>query len=59
MFTFTNILDVKKKTDIRKVGSTKSKRKEIKAVTMPWALKPNRKGDSKINYQISLFIIGL
>ena len=44
---FTNILDVKKKTDNRQVGATKSKHKAIKYETTPWALKKNRKGDSK------------
>ena len=42
---FTNILDVKNKTAIRRVRATKSRPKEIKAGTMPWALKPKRKRD--------------
>ena len=37
---FSNILDTKKKTAIRRVGAAKSKRKEVKAVTTTWALKP-------------------
>ena len=40
---FTNILDVKKKTSIRQVGTAKSKGKEIKAENTPWALKARRK----------------
>ena len=32
---FTNILDVKKKTAIHRVGAAKLKRKAIKAVTTP------------------------
>ena len=36
---FTNILDVKKKTATLQVGASKSKRKYIKYVTTPWALK--------------------
>ena len=49
---FTNILDVKSKTSTRLFGAAKSKRKAIKYVTTPWALKQNRKGSSKINDQI-------
>ena len=47
MCIFTNILDVKKKTAILQVGAAKSKSKAIKAGTTKWALKPNRKGNSK------------
>ena len=36
LFIFTNILDVKKKTYIGRVGANKSKHKEIKAGTAPW-----------------------
>ena len=53
---FTNILDVKNKTATCRVGSAKSKRKEIKSETIPWALKPNLKGNSRINYQIKKFL---
>ena len=49
---FTNILDVKKKADIWWVGAAKSKRKESIAGTTPWALKPKRKGNSRINDNI-------
>ena len=50
---FTKILDVKKKTSICRVGSAKSKRKSIKAGTTPWALKPKRKENSRINNHIN------
>ena len=40
---FTNILDVKSKTSTCLFGAAKSKRKAIKYVTTPWALKPKRK----------------
>ena len=50
---FTNILDVKRKTAFRKVGATKSKRKAIKFVNKPWALKQKRRGSSKIYEQIN------
>ena len=50
---FTNILDVKKKTSICRVGSAKSKCKAIKAGTTPWALKPKRKENSRINNHIN------
>ena len=40
---FTNILDVRKKTAIRSVGSVKQKHKAIKAGKTPWALKPDQK----------------
>ena len=50
---FTNILDVKKKlATTRQVRAAKSKRKAIKSGTKPWALKPKRNVDSKINDQI-------
>ena len=50
---FTNILDVKKKTATRKVGADKSKLKENKFGTTPWALTQNLNVNSKINYQIN------
>ena len=46
---FTNILDVKKKNSTRRVGASKYKCKAVKYVITPWALKQNRKGNSKIN----------
>ena len=49
---FTNILDLKNKTATRRVRAAKSKRKAIKYLTTPWALKPKQKGNSKINDQI-------
>ena len=49
---FTNMLDVKNKTATCRFISAKSKRKAIKYGTTPWALKTNRKVNSKINDQI-------
>ena len=49
---FTNILEVKKKNICRQVGAARSKRKAIKYGNTPWALKQNRKGNSKIHEQI-------
>ena len=46
---FTNILDVNKKTAYRRVGAAKYKRKAIKFVNTPWALKQKRKGYSKFS----------
>ena len=53
---FTNILDVKKKTATHRVISNKSKRKLIKYGTTLRALKPKRKGNSKINDQINKYL---
>ena len=44
---------MKKKTAILRVGATKSKRKEIKAGTMQWKLKPKQRGNLTIKYQIN------
>ena len=49
---FTNILDVKKKTDTRQFRAAKSELKVNKYGTTPWALKQKRKGHSKISEQI-------
>ena len=46
---FTNVLEVKKKTDYRQVGAAQSKRKAIKYGNTPWALKQKRKGNSNID----------
>ena len=56
MCIFTNILDVKKKTDTCWVVYAKSKSKAIKYDNKPWALTPKRKGSSKINDQINKFL---
>ena len=53
---FTNILDVKKKTAYCRVGSAKSRRKEIKYVNRPYALKQNQKERSKISEQIKKYL---
>ena len=44
---FTNILDVRNKTATCRVGDTKLKLKVIKYGTTLWALKKNRKVNSK------------
>ena len=44
---FTNILDANKKTANRRVEDSKYKHKAVKYGTTPWALKQNRKGNSK------------
>ena len=49
---FTNILDVNKKTDYRRVGADKYKRKVIKYGNTPWVPKQKRKGHSKISEEI-------
>ena len=49
---FTKLLDVKNKTDAHQVGADKSNLRAIKSGTTPWALKPKRKGNSRINDQI-------
>ena len=43
---------MKNKTVTRQVGAAKYKRKAIKYGNTPWALKQNRKGNSKIHEQI-------
>ena len=52
LYLFTNILDVKNKTDIRQVRAVTSKRKAIKAGTNPLAMRKTRNENSKINNQI-------
>ena len=47
---------MKNKTAIRQFGSAKSRHNEIKAGTIPWALKPKRKINSKIKNQINKFL---
>ena len=49
---FIKIIDVKKKTDIYRVGTGKSKYRAIKAGTSLWDNKTKQKVDSKINGQI-------
>ena len=46
---FTHILEVKKETAYRQVGSAKSKCKAITFGNTLWALKKKRKGNSKID----------
>ena len=47
LYIFTNILGVKKKTDIPRIGSTKLKRKAIKAGTTLWSKKKIEKETQK------------
>ena len=49
---FTNVLDVSKKHSYRQFVAAKYKRKAIKYGNIPWALKQNRKGHSKISEEI-------
>ena len=49
LFLSTNILHAKNKIATCQVGFTKSNHKAIKAGTTSWALKPNPKGNSKVN----------
>ena len=49
---FTNILDVKPKTEKRRIVAAKYKRKAMKVGNNLWAKKTKRKGHSKINEQI-------
>ena len=46
---FTNIFEVKKKHSYRQVGADKYKHKAIKFGNKTWALKQNRKVNSKID----------
>ena len=50
---FTEVLDVKNKTAVRRVGASKSKRKAIRAGSMLWSSIPNIKGHTKFNEQIN------
>ena len=49
---FTNILTVKSKTEKRRVGDAKSKRRAIKVGNSLWTNKTKQKGHSKINEKI-------
>ena len=53
---FTEVLDVKKKTSVRRLGAGKSKHKEIISGSMLWSSIPNRKGHTKINEQVNKYI---
>ena len=50
---FTNILDVNKITANRRVGADKYKRKAIRYVNTPWALKKKQKRHSKNDEHIN------
>ena len=52
LYLFTNILDVKPKTEKRRFVAAKSKRKAMKVGNNPWTKKTKRKEHSKINDQI-------
>ena len=47
LFILNKILDANKKTDYRRVGAAKSKRKAIKYGNTPWSLKQKKKGIPK------------
>ena len=49
---FTNILNVKKKTEKRRVGTSKPKHRSMKVGNSRWTNKIKRKWYSKINEQI-------
>ena len=51
---FINILDVKPKTEKRRIVAAESKRRAMKVVNIKWTNKIKRKGHSKINEQIKL-----
>ena len=46
---FSEVLDVKQKTDVHRLGATKSKRKAIISGNMLWSIIPNMWGHTKIN----------
>ena len=46
---FTEVLDVKSKTAVRRVGAAKSKRKSIKEVSVLWSSIPKSIIHTKIN----------
>ena len=49
---FTNILNVKNKTEKHRVGAKKSKCRAVKVVNILWTKKTKQKGNSIINEQI-------
>ena len=51
---FTNILNVKRKTEKLRIGATKSKRRAMKLGNSLWTKKKKLKGNSKINGNIKL-----
>ena len=53
---FTEVLDIKNKTSVRRLGAAKSKRKEIISGSMLWLIITNRKGHTKINEQVEKYI---
>ena len=56
---FTEALDVKNKTTVRRVGDAKSKLKAISSVSMVWSSIQKRKGYTKINAQVQRSIYSL
>ena len=53
---FTEVLYVKNKPSVRRVGAAKSRHKEIRAGSMLWSSIPKRKGHKKINEQVKISI---
>ena len=46
---FTEVLDVKNKAAVRRVGASKSKRRKFISGNILWSSIPNSKGHTKIN----------
>ena len=56
---FNEVLDVKQKTAVCRLGADKSDHKAIMSVTMLWSSIPKRCVHTKINYQVrNVFTIG-
>ena len=52
---FTEVLDVKKKTDVLRVGAAEPKRKEIISGSVLWSSILNRKGYTKTNERVKKY----
>ena len=53
---FTEVLDIKNKTAFRRLCYDKTKRKEIRAVSMLWSIIPKMKGHTIINEWINKYL---
>ena len=53
---FTEVLDIKNKTAFRRVCYDKTKRKEIRAVSMLWSIIPKMKGHTIINEWVNKYL---
>ena len=56
LYLFTEVLYVKKKTDIRKLGAAKSELKAIIGGIMVWSSIPKRIGHTKINKRVKKYL---